>query len=196
MDEGAHRVEYCQGTDTLCHVRHLHAELPSPRKEADLARLVRIQQDDGLLPGFILMSARGLDDVVRAVCPEAPDYVLTVAVLGDGDIEDVREVRIDVTPPVIALTTEPPMAQRGGVYFATADTRFIIRVSDALSGVESTEVAIDGTPYRPYTDAVTLPEGQHELRCRVTDRAGNRSETVVGDHVTGGATDCLRVTVR
>ncbi len=108
---------------------------------------------------------------------------------------EIREVRIDATPPVINLDTQPLIDQQGGIYSATEGTAFMLEASDALSGVKTIEVSIDGKAYAPYREPLKLPPGNHELRCRATDVAGNRSETVTGECLTGGGTAVLQVSV-
>ncbi len=114
----------------------------------------------------------------------------------DGPTAETREVRIDLTPPVVVLSTKPSMAQEGGVYFATPETEFALEADDKGSGVKAVEVSIDGKPYAPYRAPLRLGKGQHELRCRATDAAGNRSQSMTGQVLTGGKTDALVVTVR
>ena len=108
----------------------------------------------------------------------------------------VREVRIDLTPPVIVLDTKPAMEQQGGVYFATPQTDFMLAARDKLSGVKTIEVSVDGRPYVPYDKPLRLAKGRHELRCRATDAAGNRTETITGQGLSGGSTDVLSVNIR
>jgi len=88
------------------------------------------------------------------------------------------------------------MAQEGGVYFATPDTAFVLRAEDNLSGVKAIEVSIDGGPYVPYRDPLKLAKGERTIRCRATDAAGNRSEVMTGQGLTGGRTDALEVKIR
>ncbi|MCP4640103.1 MAG: prolyl oligopeptidase family serine peptidase [bacterium] len=113
-----------------------------------------------------------------------------------GDAYETKTVRIDTAPPVIVLTTEPILEQEGGVYFAGTDTVFTFEGRDALSGVEGIEMSVDGSSYTPYLRPMSLPLGQHVLRCRATDRAGNQTEVITGPELTGGETTTLHVTVR
>jgi len=107
-----------------------------------------------------------------------------------------HEVRIDVSPPVIVLTTQPALAQEGGEYYATKDTAFAFEAADRLSGVAAIEVSVDGGDYAVLGEPLRLPPGSHEVRCRATDVAGNTSGTMTGGVLTGGETVLLRVTVR
>jgi len=114
----------------------------------------------------------------------------------DDPAPKTREVRIDVTPPVIALSTRPAMSQEGGVYFATPETDFAFEATDKLSGVKGVEVSIDGKAYTPYASPLRLAQGRHEIRCRATDAAGNRTDSITGSILTGGKTDVLVVNIR
>jgi len=108
----------------------------------------------------------------------------------------IREVRIDTTPPVIELLTRPQLDQQGGVYQAGPGTAFVFRAVDTLSGVDRLEVAVDGGEFRPFEAPLTLPPGPHELRCRAVDHAGNSATVITGTALTGGETDCVQLTVR
>jgi hypothetical protein len=128
--------------------------------------------------------------------------------LGPATPNDVKSARpraqtadrqpghVDTVPPVIILTTKPAIEQEGGLYFAVPDTLFSFETVDALSGVAAVEVSIDEGPYKPYAEPIRLPVGQHTLRCRATDRAGNQTDIITGDSLTGGETDTVRITVR
>ena len=113
-----------------------------------------------------------------------------------GEPDDAREVRIDLTPPVIRLIARPVLDQQGGVYFGSADTTFSVEVADGLSGVKLTELSIDGGEHLPYRKPFRLPAGAHQLRARATDRAGNQSDLLTGDCLTGGETRSLKVLVK
>ncbi|MBN1345432.1 MAG: hypothetical protein JXQ73_22250 [Phycisphaerae bacterium] len=113
-----------------------------------------------------------------------------------GDVTETRDVRIDLTPPTIVLEARPAPGQEGGVYHATPETEFALKATDNLSGVQALEVSIDAGPYRPHTAPLRLPDGAHELRCRATDAAGNRTELMTGSLLTGGQTDVFTVTIR
>ena len=117
---------------------------------------------------------------------------------------EVQEVRIDLTEPVIKLAPyrsgtglagKPPLNQLGGVYYAPPETTFSIEASDELSGVKTIEVSKDGGEYVPYHEPFNLAAGMHRIRCRVTDAAGNRSEIMGGESLTGGRTDCVSIVV-
>jgi hypothetical protein len=106
-----------------------------------------------------------------------------------------REVMIDVTPPVVALTADPPIDQQGGLYSGTPETRFSLEASDALSGVKSLEIGIDGK-YAPYRKPIQLPPGTHELRCRATDVAGNQNEVMTGETLGSGGAAMLQIEIK
>lgn len=113
----------------------------------------------------------------------------------EGRDVDQREVRIDITPPVITLITEPLIDQQGGLYFATPETVFTLKATDALSGVSTLEFAIDGK-YAPYSRPVQLPPGTHELRGRAVDGAGNRSEVMTGEGLGAGGDAVVQIEIK
>lgn len=88
----------------------------------------------------------------------------------------------DMLPPTIRF--QSPVAS--GWVSAPAD--LAARVTDAHSGVDLVEMAIDGNPYVPvgqdgsgnFVRAETaLTEGSHQVRVRARDRAGNLAESDV-----------------
>ena len=113
----------------------------------------------------------------------------------DGPAVEEREVLIDVTPPVVTLIADPPIDQQGGLYFGTTETHFSLEASDALSGVRSVEIAVDGT-YTAYRKPIQLPRGTHEVRCRVTDAAGNQSEVMTGETLGSGGAAVLQIEIK
>ena len=114
----------------------------------------------------------------------------------DDEAAETSEIRIDLTPPVITLVTEPPIEQEGGLYFATQDTAFAFEAKDEPAGVRGLLVSIDGKEYAPHKEPLKLAVGRHELRCRATDAAGNATDTIRGSILTGGETDILQVNIR
>ena len=101
-----------------------------------------------------------------------------------------------VTPPSINLTARPGLDQEGGVYFATTATKLAMEVSDALSGVQAVEMSIDGASFAPFSGPFTLPAGEHTLRCRATANAGNRTEVMTGEVLSGGPTARARIVIK
>jgi flagellar hook assembly protein FlgD len=78
-------------------------------------------------------------------------------------------IQIDNTPPVTTISIGSPVYNT----FVTGSTLFTLAAIDDISGVAKTEYAIDGgqlTPYAPFTIAA---EGNHTIRYRSTDNAGN-----------------------
>lgn len=114
----------------------------------------------------------------------------------DDPNPEIREIRIDTTPPTIELATHPALDQEGGVYFATPDTTFRFNARDALSGLKTIEVSVDGQAYIAHSQPLNLPTGRHTLRCRATDLAGNRSDIITGEVLSGGKTTTLDIRIR
>jgi len=114
---------------------------------------------------------------------------------GTTNVES-REVCIDLSAPTMAVKSTPYLEQEGGVYCATPDTLFAIEARDELSGVKSIEMSIDGAEYHPYAAPFKLALGNHSVRCRVTDHAGNQEETMGGENLSGGPTRNAMIIVR
>ncbi|GAA1002663.1 hypothetical protein Aple_001190 [Acrocarpospora pleiomorpha] len=85
-----------------------------------------------------------------------------------GNVEAAKTlaVKVDATAPV--TTAETP---------AGNGVQVVLAATDATSGVAGTEYSLDGGAWTPYTETVTISgEGEHELRYRSTDKAGNVEE--------------------
>ncbi|MGJ6963855.1 ThuA domain-containing protein [Streptosporangium sp. G11] len=111
-------------------------------------------------------------------------YLEPVVITGDGDhtlayrsvdkagnVEATKTlaVKVDATPPVTTADFLPVGQDTVPVTLAAAD---------ATSGVEKIEYALDSGDWTPYTTTVDVTGvGDHELRYRATDKAGNVEET-------------------
>ncbi|MFJ7995984.1 OmpL47-type beta-barrel domain-containing protein [Streptomyces sp. NPDC096310] len=92
--------------------------------------------------------------------------VLTVTEAGGGD---------DTTAPTTSATVEGQQ-NADGAYVGSATVT--VKATDDGSGVATTEYALgaDG-PWQPYTTPVVVDQvGEHTLRFRATDKAGNAAE--------------------
>ncbi|MBF8187134.1 ThuA domain-containing protein [Nonomuraea sp. K274] len=93
-----------------------------------------------------------------------------------GNVEEAKTltVEVDATAPATTATSAP--ANDDGWHNGAVPVT--LAATDETSGVASTEYALDGGDWAPYTEAVDVSgEGQHELRYRSTDKAGNVEET-------------------
>ncbi|GGL21312.1 hypothetical protein Sme01_68940 [Sphaerisporangium melleum] len=93
-----------------------------------------------------------------------------------GKAEEAKtlEVKVDSIAPVTTATAAP--ANGDGWYNGAVPVT--LAATDATSGVASTEYALDGGAFQPYTATVSITgQGQHELQYRSTDKAGNVEET-------------------
>ena len=114
----------------------------------------------------------------------------------EEDIAPSRQkVYIDSTAPIAELLASPILNQEGGIYYGTPETEFIIKAIDALSGIKSIEVSIDGEKYQKYDFPLKLLIGRHELRCRVIDHAGNMNEFMSGQTLSGGRTNVVVIEI-
>ncbi|WP_440071155.1 ThuA domain-containing protein [Streptosporangium sp. OZ121] len=111
-------------------------------------------------------------------------YLEPVVITGDGDhtlayrsvdkagnVEEAKTlaVKVDATAPVTTADFLPVGQDTVPVTLAA---------TDATSGVEKIEYALDSGDWTPYTTTVDVTGvGDHELRYRATDKAGNVEET-------------------
>ncbi|GAA0419663.1 hypothetical protein Acor_29480 [Acrocarpospora corrugata] len=92
-----------------------------------------------------------------------------------GNVEAVKTlaVKVDATAPV--TTAEPAPGNDGGWHGDNVPV--VLTATDDTSGVAGTEYSLDGGAWTPYAQTVSITgEGQHELRYRSTDKAGNVEE--------------------
>ncbi|GLW20108.1 hypothetical protein Mame01_01510 [Microbispora amethystogenes] len=92
-----------------------------------------------------------------------------------GNVEEIRTVtaRIDATAPVTTSTVPP--ANDGGEH--DGDVQVTLSATDETSGTARTEYALDAGDWTPYAGPVTVSgPGEHELRYRSADKAGNVEE--------------------
>ncbi|MEV0729282.1 family 16 glycoside hydrolase [Polymorphospora sp. NPDC050346] len=79
----------------------------------------------------------------------------------------------DTTPPTVTASVAGQQ-NTSGAYVGAATVS--LTATDGESGVDTVEYSLDGTTYAEYTAPVTVNEpGQHTLRYRATDLAGNTS---------------------
>ncbi|WP_051019574.1 OmpL47-type beta-barrel domain-containing protein [Streptomyces sp. AA1529] len=91
----------------------------------------------------------------------------TLVVTGDDPGEDG-------TPPETSAAVDGDQDEDGN-YLGSATVT--VTASDADSGVESIEYALDGGDFQPYTAPVTVADaGEHTVRYRAADKAGNAAE--------------------
>ncbi len=80
-------------------------------------------------------------------------------------------IRVDLTAPVTTATVDGPVGD-GGWY--TGPVSVSLGAADALSGVASTEVNVDGAGWQPYDAPIALTaDGSHSVQFRSSDLAGN-----------------------
>nr|WP_211239711.1 ThuA domain-containing protein [Jiangella gansuensis] len=87
----------------------------------------------------------------------------------------------DDVPPAVSATLDPPEPNGDPApgYEGTYNTPVSVAVTatDEGSGVEAVEYALDDGDWTPYTSPVTVSaDGEHTVRFRATDVAGNTSE--------------------
>lgn len=86
---------------------------------------------------------------------------------------DSRSFQIDQTQPSISVT---PNGTMGSNNWYVSGVQVSAGASDAVSGVASLDVSVDGT-WQAYSAPVSLTDGVHTVQFRATDKAGNAATT-------------------
>lgn len=94
---------------------------------------------------------------------------------GNATDASVGAISIDLTAPT--TTASPSPAANAGGWWNSAVT-VSLAASDNLSGIASTEYALDGGGWTPYTTPIAVSTaGIHVLQFRSTDKADNQETT-------------------
>jgi hypothetical protein len=111
-------------------------------------------------------AAAGTFTVDGAVADSPVGAVATVTVREVGSGEDT-------TKPVVTLSTDPVAPDHG---WSTQDVTVRATATDDQDPAPSVELSLDGSTWSPATEPLVLTaEGQHVVRARATDVAGNVS---------------------
>ncbi|MEV0718943.1 family 16 glycoside hydrolase [Asanoa sp. NPDC050611] len=112
-------------------------------------------------PGAHTFSARATDEAGNTSEPETVQFTVADA---QGP---------DTTAPAVTAAVAGDQNEQGA-YVGSATVT--VTATDAESGVDSVEYAVDGGAYAPYTAPVTVTAtGAHTVTFRATDEAGNTS---------------------
>jgi hypothetical protein len=100
-------------------------------------------------------------------------------VLGTNDFDNtfVRSRNPDTTPPQVTVTVSPANPDGANGWYITAPS-VTVTAADDRDNAPAVEVSADGATWKPYTGPITVTEdGVHTVAARVTDAAGNVSDT-------------------
>mgnify|MGYP000374320919 CR=1 FL=1 len=114
----------------------------------------------------------GLNEGIRTVNFKAEDNV------GNAEITKSTTVYVDGTAPVTSFSISPPLYIAGGVRYITPESELTFTANDPVirevaSGVNRTEVSLDGGEYFLYAKALKFAEGVHTIKYRSTDNVEN-----------------------
>ena len=109
---------------------------------------------------------------------------------GTDSVRETKMVCLDFTPPALKLNSSPAIDQEGGIYIAVADAKYTLTAQDNLSGVKQIEYSTDdGETYHVYFEPFKLNKGYYKLRFKVSDNAGNETDFIFSEELTGGKTN-------
>jgi len=112
------------------------------------------------------LSTEGAGQSVTGTCTD---------VAGNAATATVSNINIDKTPPATTASVSPTPNAAG---WNRTDVAVTLTASDALSGVDFTEYAIDGAAFASYTGPFAITaQGIHTVLYRSHDRAGNVEST-------------------
>ncbi|HEX6447368.1 MAG TPA: Ig-like domain repeat protein [Streptosporangiales bacterium] len=100
-----------------------------------------------------------------------------------GNVSDAKTVMFDVAEPQGSDTTPPDVSaavsgdqNADGEYVGSATVT--VTATDTDSGVDTVEYALDSDAFKAYTTPLSVTEpGDHTVKYRATDKAGNTSTT-------------------
>ncbi|MFF5115014.1 ThuA domain-containing protein [Streptosporangium sp. NPDC000509] len=150
------------------------------------------QPANGWFTGQVLVTLAGTDEAQGSGVDKTEyqldggawtTYTAPVAITGDGDhnlayrsvdkagnVEATKTLAVKVDAKAPTTTSTVGSQDNGGVPVTLSAT-------DETSGVEKIEYSLDGGDWTPYTAPVNVTgDGDHELRYRATDKAGNVEE--------------------
>jgi hypothetical protein len=91
---------------------------------------------------------------------------------GDSSTMGSASGKVDTQPPVISGTLTGTLGDNG---WYVSDVTISASASDAMSGLQSFEINVDGGGYQPYAET-TLDEGTHTILLHAVDNAGHVSQ--------------------
>lgn len=102
--------------------------------------------------------------------------------IGQSETPHIISVAADLTPPTVELTRTGPAFIQSGVLYVSPATIFAFNALDPLtnnvsSGLNQTELSLNGGVFTPAPASTSLPEGVHTMAYRADDRIGNISAT-------------------
>ena len=111
--------------------------------------------------GVHTVSARATDEAGNTSTPTTVQFTVAEGPAGD------------ITAPTVTAAVDGNQNEQGA-YVGSATVT--VTATDAESGVDTVEYAVDGGAYAPYTAPVTVTAvGAHTVTFRATDEAGNTS---------------------
>lgn len=99
--------------------------------------------------------------------------------LGNKTVDSNMVIEVDSEKPAVDIVTTSALYKVGEVHYARRNTGFVVKGTDAGSGVARIMVRIDGsTEWQTYSDALYFDtEKEHTIEAKVIDAVGNESET-------------------
>jgi hypothetical protein len=119
--------------------------------------------------GFSKSSPIALFDGVHTIFATAADNA--------GNVQAAStNIQVDGTPPAIVPTITGTSGSNG---WYTSNAQVSVSATDAVSGLDTLKVAVDGDAWQIYTAPISLSDGLHTIQFQSTDLAGNISTTNV-----------------
>ncbi len=88
--------------------------------------------------------------------------------------ESGQTLNVDATTPALNLTTTGTTGLNG---WYRSSAQLTALGTDSTSGAAKIEVSTDGGAFLPYTTPVTVNDGQHSYQFKLTDNAGNVTQS-------------------
>ena len=114
-----------------------------------------------------------LGDGIHTVCFRAVD------VAGNVEPTECREgIRVDSSAPAVELKLDPADADGDRGFYRTSPTATASATEVGIAGLGRVELALDDGEFAARDTPLAIPDGDHVVRARAVDAAGNVSETI------------------
>ena len=147
--------------------------------DPDVGVFVRV--DGGDVHRYDPEAANELGEGSHEVCFYAVDLLGNEENGGDIEAQCVDGIRVDSTAPTVSLRLSPEQPDGGTSGFYVSKVGAQTGAEDGgvePTGVDRVEISVDHGDFKPAEDVLFATGGEHSIRARAFDRAGNASDVI------------------